>query len=119
MALPNHRSAVFSVRVSPDGSPIVTGSRDGRIKLSDAHTGRELLVFGRHDETVLGVDVSPDGGRIVSAVGNPHQPKVPGELKVWDARTGQLLLSLVGHTGGVVSASFSPDGKRIVSGGHD
>ena len=41
-AISGHQSPVWSVAFSPDGKRILSGSRDGRMSVSDAATGQEL-----------------------------------------------------------------------------
>ena len=107
-----HTGAVRSVAFSPDGTRIVTGSRDQTAKVWDARTGTPLLELKGHTGRVSDVAFSPDGTRIVTG-------SADGTAKVWDARTGTALLELKGHTGAVTSVAFSPDGTRIVTGSRD
>jgi energy-coupling factor transporter ATP-binding protein EcfA2 len=107
-----HTESVSSVAYSPDGTRIVSGSRDKTLKVWDAATGQETLTLTGHTAGVSSVAFSPDGTRIVSGSDDKT-------LKVWDAATGQELLSLPGHTDEVTSVAFSPDGTRIVSGSYD
>jgi len=100
------------VAFSPDGTRIVTGSRDQTAKVWDAATGSPLLELQGHSFEVTSVAVSPDGTRIVTGSWDDT-------AKVWDARTGSALLDLEGHAGFVTSVAFSPDGMRIVTGSED
>ncbi len=95
---------------SPDGSRIVTGSRDGTAKVWDARTGELLLELKGHSGDVTSASFSPDASLIATG-------SVDGTAKVWDARTGSASLDLIGHTGAVRIASFSPDGSRILTSG--
>src|SRR5207248_5723435 len=51
------RSAAFS----PDGSLIVTASRDKSARIWDAATGKELLVLSGHNDQLSSAAFSPDG----------------------------------------------------------
>jgi WD40 repeat protein/tetratricopeptide (TPR) repeat protein len=97
---------VQAAAFSPDGTWIVTAYR-GRVKLSDARTGKVLLEWRAGDATR--VAVSPDGTRILT--GGLDQT-----VRVWDARTAKLLLEAKGMMGYDSDIAFSPDGKRIVAG---
>ena len=84
--------AVWSASFSPDGSRIVTGSRDRTAKVWDARSGAEVLTLKGHtDQRHFGV-VQPDGSRVVTG----SEDKT---AKVWDARSGAEVLTLKGHTG--------------------
>jgi len=105
---------VCSVLFSPDGTRIVSGSRDSTIRVWDAATGLPLgEPFQGHTSSVWSVSFSPDGTHIVSGSWD-------STVRVWDAVTGLPLGEpFRGHTGGVCSVSFSPDGTRILSGSRD
>ncbi|KIK44915.1 hypothetical protein CY34DRAFT_584968 [Suillus luteus UH-Slu-Lm8-n1] len=109
-----HTDSVWSVSFSPDGTRIVSGSRDSTIRMWDAATGLPLgEPFRGHTSSVWSVSFSPDGTRIVSGSRD-------STVRVWDAATGLPLGEpFRGHTYSVWSVSFSPDGTRIVSGSKD
>ncbi len=107
-----HTNSVRAVAYSPDGSRIVSGSRDNTLKIWDASSGKELATFSGHTDSVWEVAYSPDGSRIVSGSWD-------NMLKIWDANSGQLLSSLEAHTGGVSAIAFSPSGHRIYSASWD
>ncbi|CAG7853599.1 Nuclear distribution protein PAC1 {ECO:0000255/HAMAP-Rule:MF_03141} AltName: Full=Lissencephaly-1 homolog {ECO:0000255/HAMAP-Rule:MF_03141}; Short=LIS-1 {ECO:0000255/HAMAP-Rule:MF_03141}; AltName: Full=nudF homolog {ECO:0000255/HAMAP-Rule:MF_03141} [Serendipita indica DSM 11827] len=106
--LQGHQHQVRAVAFSPDGSRIVSGSADMKIRLWDAETGQPLGEPLRgHQDWVTAVAFSPDGSRIVSGSGDKT-------LRLWDAETGQPLGEpLRGHQDSVTAVAFSPDGSRI------
>jgi WD40 repeat protein len=112
LTLRGHTAEVSGVAFSPDGTQIVSGSRDGTLKLWDANTGQEIRTLRGHSSQVTSVAFSGDGKRIVSSAWG-------GPLRVWDATSGRLIVPLRGHTSGVNSVAFSPDGTRIASGSAD
>lgn len=102
----------IDARFSPDGKRIVTGHRNGAVKVWEATTGELLLSLSYHNFSVFAVAYSPDGSRIVSTAGD-------GTVKVWEAETGRELLSLLHSNIGpsvLWDIAFSPDGKRFVTG---
>ena len=103
-----HSDGVFCVQFSPDGSRIVTASRDGTARVWDAQSGRPLTEPMKHGGVVNSAGFSPDGKLIATASWD-------NSARVWEARTGQPLTEPMKHEGWVSLAQFSPDGKRIVT----
>jgi WD40 repeat protein len=84
-----HTSFVTSVAYSPDGSHIVSGSRDSTIRVWNPTTGQCIAgPFQGHMEGVHSVAYSPDGSHIVSGSGD-HT------IRVWDLSTGQCIATLI------------------------
>ncbi len=112
--LRGHTASVTSVAFSPDGSRIVSGSRDWTLILWDAKSGKPIgEPMSGHTGEVTSVAFSPDGSRIVSG-------SADSTLILWDAKSGKPIGKTVrGHTDGVNAVAFSPDGSRIVSGAAD
>jgi hypothetical protein len=102
--LEGHTDRVNSVAYSPDGSRIVSGSKDNTIKIWDAASGRVLGSHRRHTGDVSSVAYSPDGSMIASGADDKT-------IKIWDAASGGELGSHRRHTGDVSSVAYSPDGR--------
>jgi len=94
--------------VSPDGTWIVSASRDHTLKIWDVATGTERTTLTGHTGAVWACAVNPDGTWVVSASGGRT-------LKIWDVATGTERTILTGHTGAVSACAVSPDGTWIVS----
>ncbi|KAJ6567929.1 hypothetical protein DFH09DRAFT_1033857 [Mycena vulgaris] len=112
--LRGHLNSVNSVAFSPDGTHIVSGSRDNTVRVWDAETQTQIgAPLEGHTSWVRSVAFSPDGTHIVSGSDD-------NTVRVWDAETQtQIGAPLEGHTNWVQSVAFSPDGTRIVSGSGD
>ncbi|KAG8707874.1 hypothetical protein FRC09_001564 [Ceratobasidium sp. 395] len=107
-------SGTRSTAYSPDSRRIVSGSRDGTVRIWDAETGDTVLdpLIG-HSGEVLSVAFSPDGHWIVS--GSEDET-----IRLWDAEAGRARGGpLRGHKGSVLSVAFSPNGRHIASGSLD
>ncbi len=107
-----HQDWINVVIFSPDGTKLVSGSKDMNILMRDADTGQELLHFTGHTGPILSIAFSPDGSQLVSG----SQDK---SIRLWDATTGKELRQISGHTGPVHSVEFSPSGRQLVSGSED
>jgi len=93
----------------PRSSRIVTGGRDGVVRVWD-FTGREEATLFGHVGRVTGLGISPDGRTVVSG-------GATGEVKFWDLRTGVELLSLRRHSTSVRVIEFASEGNLLVTGG--
>jgi WD40 repeat protein len=101
-----HKDMVF-VKLSPDGTRLVTQSRDGTAQLIDLKTGKALGEPIRH-ERLITTAFSPESSRLVTTGGD-------GTVQVWDARTGTRLGATKRHKDKVREADFRPDGGRFVT----
>ena len=111
VVLRGHDERVTSVRFSPDGSQVVTASRDANARVWDVASGRPLHVLRGHFAIVSDASFSPDGRWIVTAG--------PGTAGLFRLADGRLFFLLRGHRGILTAASFDPSGTRIVTGGVD
>jgi hypothetical protein len=103
-----HDDSVDSAVFNPDGTRIVTASRDHTAGVWDPD-GTPLATLN-HDSIVWSAVFSPDGTRIVTASDD-------GTARVWNP-DGALLATL-NHDTEVRSAVFSPDGTRILTASND
>ncbi|KAE8446724.1 hypothetical protein EG329_011768 [Mollisiaceae sp. DMI_Dod_QoI] len=134
--LEGHTKSVSSAAFSPDGTQVVSGSRDQTVRLWDTatgallqtlkgHTGPDrtvrlwdtatgalLQTLKGHTDPVSSTAFSPDGTQVV--FGSRDRT-----VRLWDTATRALLQTLKGHTAPVSSAAFSPDGTQVVSGSRD
>jgi len=105
---PAKRAPVFATAFSQDGSEVLAGSFDGRLRFADATTGRE-----QPDRTVriggaiLGLQPASDGPYVVADILAPPEPPAatadavarPGDsrfrisLQIVDLASGRLLLA--------------------------
>jgi WD40 repeat protein len=103
---------IGALAFSPDGTTLVSGSRDKTIKFWEIPSGQLIRTVGAHDGWVRAVTFSPDGKVLASCSDDTT-------IKLWDPSTGGLIRILQGHKEPVRSITFSPDGRRLVSGSHD
>ncbi len=107
-----HQGGVKAVAVSADGRTIVSGDRDGIVRLWDSAGNPIRASFPGHRGEILSLAVSADGQTIVSS-GKDRK------VGVWD-RTGKSIGSpSIGYQAAVRSVAVSADGGTIVSGSDD
>ncbi len=94
---------------SPDGKRLAVAYENGKAKVWDAATGKELTEFAGHTTWLWDVTWSPDGKRIASADAN-------GIVKVWDAATGEEVMKFQAP-GTVLNVDWSPDGQSLIAAG--
>ena len=88
-----HADAITCTSYSPNGHQIISGSRDGTIRIWDAETG---VVIGEpikgHTGAVKSVAYSPDGRHVISGSADMT-------IRIWDAETGAAVGNpLEGHS---------------------
>ena len=120
--LEGHTDVVNSLTFSPDGKTLASGSRDTKIRLWEADTGKYIRTTGSnvgihrmlrvHTSSVSSIAFNPDGSRLASGSRD-------GTIRLWNAATGKHLATLRGHTDYIYSIAFSPDGSRLASGSGD
>lgn len=107
-ALVGHEETVTKVRFTPDGTKLVSCSKDKTVRIWDVRTGLQLHVLRGHTDRVLGLAISPDGKWIASA----------GEdstVRIWETRTGHPQMCLTGSAI-IDCVAFSPDGQMVACG---
>jgi WD40 repeat protein/serine/threonine protein kinase len=105
----SHAGSVCAVAFSPDGTQLVTATREHTACVWDAATGRRVALLVGHRDWVTKAFFSPDGRRIVTASRD-------GTAAVWDASSGACLRRLEGHSGPLDAAALSRDGRRLATG---
>jgi len=104
---------VKSLTVSPDGTMVVGGSADGRLRLWNIEEGRVVGdLWEGHNDEVGCVDWSPNGLEIASG-------SVDGTVRRWNPHTGRQIGPAI-ETGGWVNAiKYSPPADKFATSGQD
>ncbi len=76
-----HENAIVGLAVSPDGSKVVTGGWDDKVKVWDFATRKHLFTLSNNSHA-WSVALSPDGSRVVSA---------GSDTRIWDINSGKPL----------------------------
>jgi WD40 repeat protein len=108
-----HHGQVCSIAFSPDGSKLVSGSRDATVRIRPVSSSEEQFAsIPGHYELVTQVVFSSDGSHLVSGSWDKT-------VRIWDGLTYEELAVLSGHNGAVLTVAYSPDGTRVASGSVD
>jgi len=98
---------------SPDGTRLLTtagndeqGAKDNTARIWDTSTGKELLVFSGHTQSVWPGSWSPDGKRVITGSNDDT-------VRIWDSSTGDELLTISTPVSYGVFTWWSPDGQHI------
>ena len=100
------------VAFSPDDRFVLTGSKDGLLRLFDAKSVRQLQIFSGHTAEINDITFSSDGNLVLTA-------SVDQTARLWDLATGREVQKFVGHTNMVITAAFYGDGTQILTGSED
>jgi len=106
-----HQHSVTSVAFSPDGSFVVSGSRDTTARIWGVETGKQLERFD-HDGAVTDVVVSSDGNLLVTG-------SEDNSVRIWNLVDKQLLHKMEGHNDEVRCVAISSDNRFVLSGSED
>ncbi|KAH6974707.1 WD40-repeat-containing domain protein, partial [Ilyonectria destructans] len=100
---------VRSVCFSPDGTQLVTGSQDRRVRLWDCASETIVHMFSGHAMDVFAVEFALSGEYLVSA-------SMDGRVQLWDPLSG-VMRRRFANSGPITCVSISPDSLRIAAGG--
>ena len=105
-----HAREVTSVAFSPDGSRIVSGSRDSIVRIWNTATGKQVAELEGHSRRVTSVAFSHR--YIASGSGD-------STVRLWGATKFQAEHLLEGHLRGVMSVALSCNDRFVLSGSDD
>jgi WD40 repeat protein len=107
-ALEGHNDMVYACAWSPDGSMLVSGDYDGKMRWWDVATLEcSAVVLDAHNDAINDCAWSPDGRAVASASDN-------GNLKLWCVETRTCLATLANDSS-TKSCAWSPDGRSLAS----
>ncbi|KIK47413.1 hypothetical protein CY34DRAFT_799363 [Suillus luteus UH-Slu-Lm8-n1] len=110
----DHEDFIRAVTVFCDRRLMVTGSRDGTLRLWDLKTGTALKKMEGHRNDVTRLAVSLGDGQLIAS-GDAN-----GGLIAWHGETGEKLTQTIkAHFDFITSLDFSPDGAVLVTSSSD
>ncbi len=105
-----HRGGVLALGISEDGMLLLSGGRDGTMRLWDLQQGTQKAVFRGHRGWVEAVAFAGGVRQGLSAT------RREGIVRRWDLTTGDLLAE-IDHGSGVMSLACTGDGNMVFAGG--
>jgi RNA polymerase sigma factor (sigma-70 family) len=111
------RSAPVNFAFSPDGKCLACLCADGKLRLWDAATGKELCHFEGQESFAVRLGFSADGGTLISLEAMPADrtgARLPEDtLRRWDVTTGRELPRFRIPRADV--SAVSPDGEMLAT----
>ena len=109
-----HPEAVLSLLYLPGQGGLVTGCRDGLVRV---WTPGQARLKGRplkgHEAAIYSLALSPDGRQLASGAGD-------ATIRLWQLSAQRPQgKPLSGHHGWVLSLAYAPDGRTLASGSSD
>jgi WD40 repeat protein len=105
-----HQSAPSALVTSPRGDLVVSGCREGTVRVFGIDTKQQLRQFDGHGRTVTSLAIA-SGGRQVASVAMDNQ------LMVWDLAAGEQVITLWGEGDeDFASVAMLADGETILCG---
>ncbi|KAF9560736.1 WD40 repeat-like protein [Agrocybe pediades] len=104
------KGVVASTAISPDGTMVAFGYKEGMIYIWDTHA-RTIIhgPFVGHRGWVSALVFSHDGKKLVSGSSD-------ATIQIWDIDTGDTIAGpFEGHSGRISSLALSSDGTKIIS----
>ncbi|KAF9923756.1 U5 small nuclear ribonucleoprotein [Linnemannia zychae] len=116
-SLSGHIGAVTGIRLSPDGTRLLSSSMDNTVRIWDVSpycdpSNHQLRILGDVTQGTDGHKTRPawsnDGHLVGSGAAN-------GNVRIWDVQTGQTIHTLSGYQAYVNQIDFHPEERKVVS----
>jgi WD40 repeat protein len=104
--------ATTAVALSPDGTKLAYGGKDGGVKILSAADFKELFKLDGHQGPVTGLAYSANGQILASTAADRT-------VRFWNTANGQLIAAVGAHAGVVNGVAINPNNAAAYSVGDD
>lgn len=108
----HNKAPIECLCFDPEENVLVSGARNGSIKVFDLAEGKLARHLGSHPTSITSLQYHPYGELVVSGSSDCN-------MKVWDIRNKLCIQTYTGHSKEVTCVRFSPDGKWVASSSKD
>jgi len=117
LSVPMTYDTLYGVSWSPDGTRVAFGCADNTVRAIDAHSGKQVLYQGAHNDWVLGTVFTKDASHLVSVSRDRS-------MKLIEVATQRFIDNITSITpgalkGGLASVDRNPKEDEVVVGGAD
>eukprot|EP01060_Flectonema_neradi_P039039 TRINITY_DN842_c1_g2_i1.p1 TRINITY_DN842_c1_g2~~TRINITY_DN842_c1_g2_i1.p1 ORF type:complete len:1538 (+),score=208.42 TRINITY_DN842_c1_g2_i1:363-4976(+) len=106
--LESHYNGACTAIFSSDGNSIISGGRDGTVRIWTTSTGKETFTFSsKSSSEMTAIATSASGDKFAAGGGNL--------VYLWKAGENDPTRTFGGHSGSVLSIAFSPSGHYLVT----
>jgi WD40 repeat protein/transcriptional regulator with XRE-family HTH domain len=107
----SYDDALADIKISPDGTRLLTASLDKNARLLDAQTGATICQFSGHTDQLRDVAFSADARYVATS-------SLDGTARLWKTDSCEPL-RVFSSTNSLASIDISPDGKYLATAGWD
>lgn len=112
--LKGHSGTIDALAFTPDSKFLLSGGsyNDGRIRLWNVKTGREVEEARAHRMAVLSIAIAPNGQTFVTGSDDTT-------LSIWQLKQGSRDRSFLEHFDSILALAITPDSETLITGGPD
>lgn len=106
-----HDGEVTALAITPDGDRVISGAKDGTVRVWQLPSGVELLQrFDDFEDPVGDLAVCSDGERVVAVAGKCEQAKIV----IWDLDSGEALKKIIVGADPTRCGALTSDARQAI-----